>query len=123
MTLYLRLGGRPAVEAAVSSLLERLGDDPVFMTRNQVALKACPRESLTEFLVFIFAGAPTYEGNSLHEAHGGLVVTGAQLDRFIDHLVSIFSNDGRDTRISIETRFVLERVRQYLLSPTELIQA
>lgn len=123
MTLYLKLGGRPAVEAAVSTLLERLSKDPVFTRRQQGALKTCPREGLIEFLVFIFAGAPTYEGNSLHEAHGGLVVTGAQLDRFIDHLVSIFSDDGKDARISIETRLVLERVRQYLLSPADLIRA
>ncbi|MBA5777968.1 hypothetical protein H2509_12625 [Stappia sp. F7233] len=123
MTLYLRLGGRPAIEAAVSSLLRRLREDSLFAGQPHSPLRTCPREGLTEFLVYIFAGSPTYEGRALGEAHGGLFLDTPRYDRFVDHLVSIFSNDGTNARIAIEARYVLERVRPFVLNSPQVIEA
>lgn len=123
MTLYLRLGGRPAIEAAVGTLLRRLREDSLFNEQPHAQQRLCPREGLAEFLVYIFAGSPTYEGRALGEAHGGLFLNNARYDRFVDHLVSIFSEDGGNARLAIETRYVLERVRPFVLNSPQVIEA
>jgi hemoglobin len=68
-TLYQRIGGKDAVNAAVDLLYYKILADPrvnhyfhaIDMKRQIAHFKI--------FLTFAFGGAPAYEGKSLREAH------------------------------------------------------
>lgn len=115
MTLYLKLGGRPAIERAVDELMKKLMADSLFMTRSQVKLRICPRAQLVEFLTYITAGSPTYEGQPLGFAHDGLFISENQADRFTSYLIDALGGHDTEFGIASEISYLLQRVRPHLL--------
>lgn len=123
MTLYLRLGGHPAIERAVDEVMAQLVKDPLFMSRNQVRLRICPRTGLVEFLTYLTGGSPTYEGLPLGFVHDGLFVNERQFDVFAQYLISAIGRNGEDMRAATEISYILERVRPYLFAEAARLQA
>ncbi|MXN64125.1 hypothetical protein GR183_04360 [Stappia sp. GBMRC 2046] len=123
MTLYLRLGGRPALERAVGEVMARLVKDPLFMSRNQVRLRICPRDALIDFLTYLTGGSPTFDGAPLGYVHDGLFISEQQYGRFAQHLVSVLGRDGADPRAATEFRYILDRVRPYLFAERAKLEA
>ncbi len=85
-TLFDRLGGRVAVDAAVEIFYGRVLADPTInhffkgvpMQRQIMKQKA--------FLTFVFGGAPNYSGKSMREAHKHLNLTEEHFTAVASHL-------------------------------------
>jgi len=88
-SLFERIGGRGAVNAAVDIFYEKVIADPklkpffkgVDMNRQRSKQKA--------FLTYAFGGAPNYSGKNMREAHRSLVEKGLNVTHFdtvIGHL-------------------------------------
>lgn len=89
MTVYMNIGGRSAVETAISALKERLETDPCFN------LSSLPNEfdhsgDLCEFLVFLLGGAPIYNGRPAADLLSPICGCEDSYERFVDHLVAVF---------------------------------
>lgn len=88
-SLFDRLGGRAAVDAAVDKFYDRiLSDSRISGFFQNVDVKR-QRAKQKAFLTYAFGGAPGYSGESLRKAHGGLVKKGLNdkhFDIVADHL-------------------------------------
>ncbi len=72
-TLFERIGGRPAVEAAVDLFYEKImADDRIKHFFKNTDMKR-QRAKQKVFLTYAFGGAPNYSGASMRKAHERLV--------------------------------------------------
>jgi hemoglobin len=84
--LFARLGGDPAVKAAMRAMYDRIFNDPklapVFERVNQ------PRhvESATKFVAAATGGPEPWTGRDIGDAHRNLGITDDQFDRVAGHL-------------------------------------
>lgn len=117
-SLFDRLGGRAAVEAAVELFYEKvLADDllsPFFantdMTRQRAQQKA--------FLTFAFGGPNNYTGQDLRTAHAPLVEKGlgdAHFDAVAGHLQATLTKLGVDQANIDEVMTIAGSVRDDVL--------
>lgn len=86
-TLFARLGGTPAIEAAVRDFYTRvLADDELVRYFDGIDLDRL-RTHQRAFLAGALGGRQHYRGRSLAEAHRGLRITDAEFQRVVGHLV------------------------------------
>ena len=72
-TLFERIGGKDAVNAAVDAFYEKvLSDDRINYFFANTDMKR-QRAHQKAFLTYAFGGAPNYQGKSMREAHKHLV--------------------------------------------------
>ncbi|WP_428524836.1 Clp protease ClpP [Roseibium sp.] len=116
MTLYMKIGGRKAVLAAVPALKERLDADPCF---DLSALRGEFDTSgdLCEFLVFLFGGAPFYDGKPVTDLLSPLCDCDDVYGRFVDHLVAVLLRNALSEENEAELRSLMERLRPHVLAP------
>ncbi len=88
MTIYQRIGGAAAIEAAVEDFYERvMADDelaPYFDNTHFLRLKAHQRN----FLGAALGGPEEYSGLEMSVAHSSLGVTTAHFDKVVSHLAA-----------------------------------
>lgn len=72
-TLFDKLGGRPAVEAAVDIFYDKVMADPLLIPMFDGVDMPRQRAKQKVFLIYAFGGAPNYSGKSMREAHKHLV--------------------------------------------------
>ncbi len=100
MTLYLELGGRTAILNAVSAALA--GTD---------ATQPGTAEDFTELLVFLFGGAPVYEGPALHQTLGPVCRDHTGFDRLADALTRALIRSPQTRPLDHDVRRTLEQIR------------
>ncbi len=72
-TLFERLGGKPAVEAAVDKFYEKvMADSRINYFFDGIDMKR-QRAKQKAFLTYAFGGAPSYSGLSMRKSHERLV--------------------------------------------------
>lgn len=114
MTLYLDLGGRPALKRSTERLIIRLQQDPIFAK----APPACPhvlKEDLTEFLVFLFGGAPFYEGHSAEEMLHPYCYNDRAFDAFVEHVIAVLIDPKHTFMLEQPVRCRLSTLREAVL--------
>lgn len=86
-TLYARLGGQPAIEQVIGAMLTRVFADE--RLAYEWAGSDLPRvhRRLVELVCAATGGGCTYSGRDMKTVHRGLVITGAQFDLLVGHLV------------------------------------
>lgn len=85
-SIYERLGGRPAIEAAVDLFYEKiLGDDRVNHFFEDVSMKRQIKRQKA-FLAAAFGGPVPYEGRDLRRAHKHLDLTDEDFGVIAGHL-------------------------------------
>jgi len=95
-TIYDRIGGAPAVTAAVDRFYELVWDDPLLAPY----FAATDRERLArhqrQFLTVVLRGAADDEHveRAMERAHAGLGVTDEAFDRVVGHLVATLGELG-----------------------------
>ena len=93
-SIFERLGGAPAVGAAVEKFYERVLADPTlqpfFVKTNMKWLKT--RQA--QFLGQAFGGPATYQGQGMKEAHAHLAIERRHFDRVAAHLVDTLTALG-----------------------------
>ncbi len=72
-SLYERIGGKDAVNAAVDIFYDKILADQRIAHFFQGVDMARQRAHQKAFLTYAFGGAPNYEGRSMREAHKKLV--------------------------------------------------
>ncbi|MEP0232411.1 Clp protease ClpP [Roseibium sp.] len=115
MTLYMKLGGRPAIVDAVERLSGRLSLDTSFCD----AAKGLPeiwREDFAEFLIFLSGGAPFYDNSPIRTLLMPLCPTDEAFDAFVDHLATVLIGKTRSVRLEAEMRLMMEHIRPYIVA-------
>jgi purine-binding chemotaxis protein CheW len=114
--LYDRLGGAPAVAAAVEALYERILADAelaaVFRRTDMARLK----QKQVEFLSQAFGGPATYSGPSLKQSHAAMRVTARQFDRVAEHLAAALQSLGVAGPISQEVLDLVATLKSDIVS-------
>ncbi len=92
-TLYQRLGGKPAVEAVVDGLVDRiLADDRVNKwfahAASDPARAAAYKVLLADFVCQAAGGPCKYAGMDMSTAHKGRKITGEAFDAVVEDLVA-----------------------------------
>ncbi len=96
-TLFERLGGEPAVDAAVDAFYERVLADPElapFFADTDMARQARKQK---QFMTYAFGGSTKWEGRSMRAAHAKAVEQGLDdehFDRVAGHLADTLESLG-----------------------------
>lgn len=94
MSLYDRIGGQPAVSAAVERFYFRVLGDPIlapfFKDANMTRLKAHQLAFLSQAL----GGPRHYTGTAMSKAHARLQIEQRHFDAVADHLVETLRELG-----------------------------
>ena len=118
MTLYERIGGAPAVKAAVDIFYGKvLADDRIahFFEGVDMANQAGKQRA---FLVMAFGGPNTYTGADMRRGHAHLVARGlndGHFDAVVENLAATLTELGVSTADIGEVAKICESVRDDVL--------
>ena len=119
-TLFERLGGEPAVEAAVEKFYTRIMEDSRINHFFAGIDMKKQREHQRAFLIFVFGGSNYYRGLSLRRAHEKLVekfgLRDEHFDAVAEHLVSTLQELNIADDLIQEVGKIVESVRTYILN-------
>jgi hemoglobin len=94
VSIYADIGGRPAVDAAVSDFYERVLADPslspYFAGIDIDRLKRHQRA----FMGMALGGPVVYAGRDMAAAHAGLEITSSAFDAVVQHLAATLESLG-----------------------------
>ena len=119
-SLYERIGGAAAVDAAVDKFYEKvLADDRIKHFFEGVDMnKQSGHQKL--FLTYAFGGAPNYPGKSMRDAHKHLVdkmgLTDVHFDAVIEHLGATLTELGVADDLIAEVAAIGESTRNDVLN-------
>ena len=96
-TLFDRLGGKPAVSAVTSALVDRILADPrvnawFARTASSPENTAAYKAKLYDFVCVATGGPCTYDGRDMQSAHRGRKVTSAAFDAVVENLVAVLDS-------------------------------
>ena len=117
-TLFERLGGEAAIEAAVVDFYGRIMTDAVlspFFTHLDMATQI---KKQIAFMTMAFGGPTTYSGRDLRTAHAGLVskgLTDAHFDAVAGHLQDTLRDLGVDETTTHEVLAIVGGARSDVL--------
>lgn len=118
LSLYQRLGGKRAVEAAVEKFYERvMADKSISHFFDDVDMDTLKQMQI-HFLSYAFGGSKKYVGKSLTDAHAHLVEKGlndGHFDAVVGHLASVLTELGVNQDLIEEVGMVAETVRDDVL--------
>ena len=81
-TLFERIGGEPAVDAAVDLFYRKVLSDPSISDFFDTTDMDAQRSKQKAFLTMVFGGPNNYDGKDLRAAHSGLVANGLNETHF-----------------------------------------
>lgn len=81
-TLFERIGGEPAVDAAVDLFYRKVLSDPSISHFFDTTDMDAQRSKQKAFLTMVFGGPNNYDGKDLRAAHAGLVDKGLNETHF-----------------------------------------
>lgn len=121
-TLYERLGGKPAIQAVASGLVDRILADArvnqwfahaAASPANAAAYKA----KLAEFLCQSTQGPCKYTGMDMSAAHKGRKVTSAAFDAVVEDLVQVLAELKVPAREKAEVLGMLGSLKTVIVQP------
>jgi hemoglobin len=117
-SLYERIGGEPAVLAAVDLFYEKVLNDeltkPFFASLDMAA----QTKKQVAFMTLAFGGPDEYKGRDLRIAHSGLVAKGlgdAHFDAVAGHLAATLRELGLDEALVGEVLGIVGSTRKEVL--------
>lgn len=118
-SLFDRIGGEAAVEAAVVSFYEKvMADDTLAQFFEHLDMSAQIKKQIA-FMTMAFGGPNKYTGKDLRTAHAGLVKRGLgdpHFDAIATHLRETLLELGVDEGTTSEVVAVVERTRDDVLN-------
>tara|TARA_R110002096_G_scaffold16106_49_gene55340 strand:- start:9125 stop:9628 length:504 start_codon:yes stop_codon:yes gene_type:complete len=121
-TIYERIGGTAAIDAAVDRFYEKiLADDRVnhFFEDVNMSRQIAKQKA---FLAAAFGGPVPYEGKDLRQAHATLDLTDQDFDAIAEHLHSTLTELKVDGKLVSEVMTLLESTRAAVLNRPETTQ-
>lgn len=116
MTLYLKMGGRPAIEEAVQHLERRLQADASLSRHGPIKQNSLAQDDLAEFLIYLFGGAPYYSGLPVSVLFRPYCRCDATYDSFVDHLSAVLIAQRLPPLVETELRLAMETIRPRVLA-------
>jgi hemoglobin len=112
-SLYIQLGGAPAVAALVDALVVEYKADPRIARRFDLPPDelAYLRERLIEQFCAATGGGCEYTGLSMAEAHSGMAIDGPEFDAFIEATVRAMTRIGVSDEHQLILLSVLDGMR------------
>lgn len=117
-TLYTRIGGREAIQAAVAKMYEKILDDRILQPFFKDVDISTLRRSQTAFIVMAFGGPHNYTGQGLREAHQKYVDQGLSdlhFDAVATHLGAALSELGVEKSLIDEVMHIVGSTRNDVL--------
>lgn len=118
-TLYERLGGEPAIDAAVEVFYDKvLSDKRIngFFTDTDMERQ---RGHQKRFLSYAFGGMPDYVGKGMREAHEPLVaklgLSDSHFDAVVENLAASLTELGVNDALISEVAAIAESIRDDVL--------
>jgi hemoglobin len=96
MSIYAKIGGAPAVSAAVDDFYVRVTGDPELAHYFDAADMARLKGHQRAFIASALGGPEVYEGRDMSTAHAGLGISDEEFDRVVQHLVATLTSLGVD---------------------------
>lgn len=118
-SLFQRLGGEAAVEAAVVSFYERVMADPALSPFFEHLDMGAQIKKQIAFMTMAFGGPSAYSGRDLRTAHAGLVARGladAHFDAIAAHLDATLRELGVDETTTSEILAIVDKTRTDVLN-------
>lgn len=119
MSLYEKIGGAPAVDAAVDKFYDKvLADARIkhFFVNTDMAKQ---RQHQKTFLTWAFGGQPGYNGRGMREAHKPLVdklgLNDTHFDAVVENLATTLSELGVSDALIGEVAKIAESIRDEVL--------
>ncbi len=118
-SLFERLGGAPAVAAAVDLFYEKIIADPQispFFDHTDISVQRAKQKA---FLTMVFGGAAGYSGKDLRRAHAPLVARGltdSHFDAVAGHLQATLEELGVDQDLTAEVMLTAACTRDDVLN-------
>ena len=123
-TLYERIGGAAAVEAAVDEFYKRVTSDPAVSHFFEGISMSRQRHMQRGFLTAAFDGPNTYTGDSMRKAHERLVrdkgLNGTHFNIVIAHLGATLTELGVHSDMVAEAAAIAEGLRDEILGPVDV---
>jgi hemoglobin len=117
-SLYERIGGAPAVEAAVDLFYRRVLSDPAISRFFDDTDMDAQRAKQKSFLTMAFGGPNGYTGKDLHTAHAKLVKQGlndSHFDAVAKHLKATLEELGVKPNLVAEVLAIAGSTRNDVL--------
>lgn len=118
-TLYERLGGAPAIDAAVDRFYDKVLADARIAHFFADTDMARQRQHQKAFLTYAFGGATAYDGRAMREAHRPLVegqgLDDAHFDAVVEDLAATLVELGVASALIGEVMAVAESIRDEVL--------
>jgi len=119
LSLFDRIGGEAAIEAAVVSFYEKvMADDSLAPFFDHLDMSAQIKKQIA-FMTMAFGGPNRYSGKDLRTAHAKLVQRGLgdpHFDAIATHLRTTLTELGVDEATTSEVVAVVERTRDDVLN-------
>jgi len=118
-TLYERLGGEAAVEAAVVRFYEKVMADPSLAPYFENMELGAQIQKQIAFMTMAFGGPSKYTGRDLRTAHASLVKRGlghAHFDSIAQHLKSTLDELGVPEEVTAEVLTIVGGTREDVLA-------
>lgn len=118
-TLYERLGGEAAVEAAVVRFYEKVMADPTLAGYFENLDLGAQIQKQIAFMTMAFGGPSKYTGRDLRTAHAGLVKRGlghAHFDAIANHLSDTLAELGVPAETISEVLSIVGGTREDVLA-------
>lgn len=118
-SLYERLGGAPAVEAAVDLFYRKVLDDTRISAYFDDTDMDAQRAKQKAFLTMAFGGPDQYSGADLRTAHAPLVergMDGSHFDAVAEHLQATLSELGIPAELAGEVMTIAASTRDDVLN-------
>jgi hemoglobin len=94
MSIYDEIGGRSAVDAAVSDFYQRvLNDESLFSYFDGINLAGLMRHQRA-FISMALGGPVAYQGRDMKAAHAGLDITPEAFGAVVQHLIDTLAGLG-----------------------------
>lgn len=118
-SLYERLGGEAAVDAAVDRFYEKVLADPALAPFFADTNMARQRNHQKQFLTFAFGGPNHYSGRGMRNAHQRLVaekgLNDTHFDAVVGHLGATLAELGVAPELVAEAAAIAETTRNDVL--------
>ncbi len=115
-TLYDRLGGEPAVDAAVDIFYEKiLADERINMFFDGLDMVAQARKQ-KNFLTMVFGGPNDYTGKDMRNGHAHLGINDEHFDAVVENLANTLKELGASNEDIGEVAVIANSVKDDVLN-------
>src|SRR5206468_34940 len=102
VSLYQRLGKRPAIEAVIGELIANVGADERINFRFATADLGALKVKLADQICEASGGPCKYSGRAMAAAHAGMGISGPEFDALVEDLIRALDKLGVGEREKAE---------------------